>query len=202
MHVLIQLFRQTWKKLMMFPHTMSIRCLTFGSCWQRAHRAPDASRTFLPLPNHERNSLFLPHSISVSVLFLLSVSAGSAADLLITKRKHSCLYQFIKEVHRSYLTLLYPVCCSYFLFLRAVRSPRSRRIAYILASTSSLKKFMILTSLYFNRCVVLTFCFCVRHCRSSPDGVHASWLQPDLQKNSSFVPRSFRCNRSSYLDSF
>ena len=62
---------------------------------------------------------------------------------------HSCRYQFIKKLHGSYLTLSIMVDgWSYFLFLRDAVMPRSMRIACILASTSSSKNFMVLTSLY------------------------------------------------------
>ena len=80
---------------------------------------------------------------------LLSVLAGSRRAALHAQAVHSRLYQFIKEIHGSYLTLSIMLDgWSYFLFLRDAVMPRSMRIACILAATSSSKNFMVLTSLY------------------------------------------------------
>ena len=124
--------------------------VTFCSCGKQTRRAPCACCTFSPVPVHQRNSWFLPHSINnVGWMVLLSVLAGCSHAALRAQAVHSRLYQFIKEIHGSYLTLSIMLDgWSYFLFLRDAVMPRSVRRLYILACTSSSKKFMVLTSLY------------------------------------------------------
>ena len=124
--------------------------LTFCSCGMQLRRAPCALPAFLPLPVHQKTSWFLPHSINNGGwMVLLSVLAGCSHAALHAHCLHSRLYQFIKKLHGSYLTLLIMLDgWSYFLFLRDAVTPRSMRRLHILACTSSSKNFMVLTSLY------------------------------------------------------
>ena len=80
--------------------------LTFCSCGMQSCRAPCALPAFLPLPVHQKTSWFLPHSINnVGWMVLLSVLAGCSYAAFHAQAAHSRLYQFIKKLHGSYLSI-------------------------------------------------------------------------------------------------